>query len=450
MSPQSATGALRDRVQRLGVAPDASASQTSSCAAPAAATRRAQRLECEVARIEQEGESRLRSLASARVPGREVRRGVERGLEHHAEAELRRARERLGPARAEPEGRAPGLHRLRVHLDVAAAEVPAGEAHGAVGPRAAHHLERLLEAGGALAGVEPEAAEHLDLGAEPDAQLEAPARERVERGGVFRDAERMMEGERGRPVAMRRCVVAAAAAAQAGSAAGKPPAADSRSGTTSSSKPRASASAASAGNAASRAAASLASGVIRIPALMSLRRRPISLPRCAPRRILAVLEHALVLRDAERCGVALAYRASVRREPALPIVDYLDLREGGEIGAALGLAKLLRLFREARPRARAAGSASRRPRRRGSPRGRARSSGSRWRRARASTSRRGRRTAPSPWPTSRRWRPTTTRSSCDASGRTRRSGSSGRSWCAAIRRSSAGSKSARSRASRPA
>src|SRR5262245_41904723 len=148
---------------------------------------------------------------------------------------------------------------------------------------------------------------------------------------------------------MRSRAVAPAAAAQAGSAAGKPPAAESRSGTTSSSKPRASAPAASAGSSASRAAASSAPGVIRMPTLMSLRRSlDILAEMRAPRRILAVLERALAVRDAERCGVALAYRASVRREPALPIVDYLDLRPGGEIGAALGLAKLLRLLREAR------------------------------------------------------------------------------------------------------
>jgi hypothetical protein len=68
----------------------------------------------------------------------------------------------------------------------------------------------------------------------------------------------------------------------------------------------------------------------------------------SPRRILAVLERALAVRDAEQCGVALAYRASVRREPALPILDFLDLRTGEHVGAALGLAKLLRLLREAR------------------------------------------------------------------------------------------------------
>jgi hypothetical protein len=68
----------------------------------------------------------------------------------------------------------------------------------------------------------------------------------------------------------------------------------------------------------------------------------------APRRILAVLERALAVREVERCGVALSYRASVRREPALPIVDFLDLREGDHVTAALGLARLLRLLREAR------------------------------------------------------------------------------------------------------
>ena len=68
----------------------------------------------------------------------------------------------------------------------------------------------------------------------------------------------------------------------------------------------------------------------------------------SPRRILAVLERALAVRDAESCGVALAYRASVRREPALPILDFLDLRTGEHVAAALGLAKLLRLLREAR------------------------------------------------------------------------------------------------------
>jgi len=68
----------------------------------------------------------------------------------------------------------------------------------------------------------------------------------------------------------------------------------------------------------------------------------------SPRRILAVLERALTVRDGERCGIALAYRASVRREPELPIVDFLDLREGDHVTAALGLARLLRLLREAR------------------------------------------------------------------------------------------------------
>ena len=68
----------------------------------------------------------------------------------------------------------------------------------------------------------------------------------------------------------------------------------------------------------------------------------------SPRRILAVLERALAVRDGERCGVALGYRARARREPDLPILDYLDLREGDEVEAALGFAKLLRLFRALR------------------------------------------------------------------------------------------------------
>jgi len=68
----------------------------------------------------------------------------------------------------------------------------------------------------------------------------------------------------------------------------------------------------------------------------------------SPRRILAVLDRALAVRAGERCGVALAWRASLRREPELPILDYLDLRPGEHVESALGLAKLLRLFREAR------------------------------------------------------------------------------------------------------
>jgi hypothetical protein len=68
----------------------------------------------------------------------------------------------------------------------------------------------------------------------------------------------------------------------------------------------------------------------------------------ASRRIRAVLERALAVRDGERCGIALAYRGRVRRGPELPIVDFLDLRAGGELAAALGLARLLRLLREAR------------------------------------------------------------------------------------------------------
>jgi hypothetical protein len=64
-----------------------------------------------------------------------------------------------------------------------------------------------------------------------------------------------------------------------------------------------------------------------------------------PRRILAVLERADAVHDAERCGVALRYAA---RRADLPILDWLDLRPGGQVEAALGLAKLLRLLREAR------------------------------------------------------------------------------------------------------
>ena len=116
----------------------------------------------------------------------------------------------------------------------------------------------------------------------------------------------------------------------------------------------------------------------------------------SPRRILAVLERALAVRDAERCGVALAYRATVRREPALPILDYLDLRAGEHVEAALGLAKLLRLLREARLASAGSWLGSRRPPSRGSSVRSDASSGSRWRRARACTSRRGRRTARSP------------------------------------------------------
>jgi hypothetical protein len=61
------------------------------------------------------------------------------------------------------------------------------------------------------------------------------------------------------------------------------------------------------------------------------------------RRILAVLERVHAVRDGERCGVALDFRAR-RRE--LPIVGWLDLRAGEHVEAALGLARLLR---EARP-----------------------------------------------------------------------------------------------------
>jgi hypothetical protein len=66
------------------------------------------------------------------------------------------------------------------------------------------------------------------------------------------------------------------------------------------------------------------------------------------RRILAMLERANAVREAERCGVALTFRALVRREPELEVRDFFDLRDGGEVEAALGLAKLLRLLREAR------------------------------------------------------------------------------------------------------
>ena len=67
-----------------------------------------------------------------------------------------------------------------------------------------------------------------------------------------------------------------------------------------------------------------------------------------PRRIHAVLERALAVREPERCGVALSYRALPPHAPELPIRDYADLRPGGDVGAALGLARLLRLLREAR------------------------------------------------------------------------------------------------------
>jgi hypothetical protein len=66
------------------------------------------------------------------------------------------------------------------------------------------------------------------------------------------------------------------------------------------------------------------------------------------RRILAVLESALALREPDRCGVALEFRASLRRANDLPILDFADLRPGGDVGSALGLARLLRLLREAR------------------------------------------------------------------------------------------------------
>jgi hypothetical protein len=66
------------------------------------------------------------------------------------------------------------------------------------------------------------------------------------------------------------------------------------------------------------------------------------------RRILAVLERVLAVREPDRCGVALAYRASLRSRGDLPILDFADLRPGGDVSAALGLARLLRLLREAR------------------------------------------------------------------------------------------------------
>ena len=68
----------------------------------------------------------------------------------------------------------------------------------------------------------------------------------------------------------------------------------------------------------------------------------------SPRRILAVLERALAVREPERCGVVLCYRAVLPRAPDLPILDYADLRPDGDVGSALGLARLLRLLREAR------------------------------------------------------------------------------------------------------
>jgi hypothetical protein len=68
----------------------------------------------------------------------------------------------------------------------------------------------------------------------------------------------------------------------------------------------------------------------------------------SPRRILARLEHALAVREAERCGVILGFRSVLPRSLDLPILDYVDLRPDGDVGAALGLARLLRVLREAR------------------------------------------------------------------------------------------------------
>jgi hypothetical protein len=68
----------------------------------------------------------------------------------------------------------------------------------------------------------------------------------------------------------------------------------------------------------------------------------------ATRRILAVLEHALAVRGPDRCGVALVYRPALRSRADLPILDFADLRPGGDVSSALGLARLLRLLREAR------------------------------------------------------------------------------------------------------
>jgi hypothetical protein len=75
----------------------------------------------------------------------------------------------------------------------------------------------------------------------------------------------------------------------------------------------------------------------------------------SPRRILARLERALAIREAERCGVLLTFVPVKPRVLDLPILDYLDLRPGGDVGAALGLARLLRVLREARLSAAGAG-----------------------------------------------------------------------------------------------
>jgi hypothetical protein len=81
-----------------------------------------------------------------------------------------------------------------------------------------------------------------------------------------------------------------------------------------------------------------------------------------PRRILGVLEHVHAVRDGARCGVVLGFRA---RRPELPIVAWLDLRGGGQVEAALGLACCGCCARRACPRP-ALGSASRTRRRDGS------------------------------------------------------------------------------------
>jgi hypothetical protein len=67
-----------------------------------------------------------------------------------------------------------------------------------------------------------------------------------------------------------------------------------------------------------------------------------------PRRILAVIERARAVRDAEHCGVAFSYRPVARRTLELPILDFADLRPGDHVESALGLARLLRLLRAAR------------------------------------------------------------------------------------------------------
>ena len=120
------------------------------------------------------------------------------GDDHQVGAEARRAPGGRHAARADPE-REGALHGRRRDRHVLHPVVLALQRDGFAVQRAAQDFQRFIHDSAALAAVDAEALELFDAVAEPDAEVEPPVAEDVDGGGVFGDADRVVQRQQQHP-----------------------------------------------------------------------------------------------------------------------------------------------------------------------------------------------------------------------------------------------------------